>query len=107
MKLPGDIGADPVQPDQEVLPGQLRRGHPGQHLPAGKPPRPLLDRPHPPIKGRDQAKPLAQLGDREHPARPGQRRVIRPDLDPAPGLAPHRRCQHHSGYSPPGIIQHL
>ena len=41
------IGPDPVQPDQEVLPGQLRGGHPGQHLPAGEPPRPLLDRPDP------------------------------------------------------------
>ena len=95
-----------VQADQEVLPGQLRGGHPGQHLPAGKPAAALLDRPHPLIEGRDQAQPLAQLGDREHPARSRQRRVVRPDLDPAPGLAPHRRCQHHSGDSPPETIQH-
>ena len=36
---PGLIGAHPVQADQEVLPGQLRGGHPGQHLPAGEPAR--------------------------------------------------------------------
>ena len=106
QQLPGLVGADPVQADQEVLPGQLRGGHPGQHLPAGKPAAALLDRPHPLIEGRDQAQPLAQLGDREHPARSRQRRVVRPDLDPAPGLAPHRRCQHHSGDSPPETIQH-
>ena len=79
--LAGRVGAHPVQPHQEVLPGQLGGGHPGQHLPAGKPPRPLLDRPHRLIEGLDQAELAAQLGDREHPARGGQRRVIRADLD--------------------------
>ena len=65
------------RPDQEVLPGQLRRGHPGQHLPAGKPALPLLDRPHRLIQGLDQAELAAQLGDREHPARRRQRRIRR------------------------------
>ena len=106
QQLPGLVGADPVQAHQEVLPGQLRGGHPGQHLPAGKPAAALLDRPHPLIEGRDQAQPLAQLGDREHPARGRERRVVRPDLDPAPGLAPRGCCQHHSGDSSPGTIQH-
>ena len=86
--LAGLVGAQPVQPDQEVLAGQLRGGHPGQHLPAGEPPLALLDRPHPLIQGLDQAEPAAQLGHREHPARGRQRRVIRPDLDLAAGPAP-------------------
>ena len=30
--LPGDVGALAVQPDQEVLPGQLRGRHPDQQL---------------------------------------------------------------------------
>ena len=104
--LPRLISAHPVQPDQEILPGQLGRGHPGQHLPAGEPPRPLLDRPDALIQRRGQAELAAQLGHRDHPARPRQRRVGRPDLDPAAGLARHSCCQHHLGDSPPGTIQH-
>ena len=105
QQLPRGIGADPVQAHQEVLPGQLRRGHPGQHLPAGKPAAALLDLSHPRIESLDQAELAAQLGDREHPARTGQRRVVRADLDPAPGLARHRR-PHHLGDTPSRIIQH-
>jgi hypothetical protein len=56
-------------------------GHPGQHLPAGEPPRPLLDRPDALIQRHDQAQPAAQLGHRDHPAHGRQRRVGRPDLD--------------------------
>ena len=83
--LPGGVGAQPVQAHQEVLPGQLCRGHPGQHLPAGEPAPALLHRPHRLIEGLDQAELAAQLGDRDHPARRGQRRVRRPDLYPAAG----------------------
>ena len=53
----------------EVLPGQLRGGHPGQHLTAGESPPALLDRAHRLIQGLDQAELAAQLGHREHPAR--------------------------------------
>ena len=68
--LPRLISAHPVQPDQEILPSQLGRGHPGQHLPAGEPPRPLLDRPDALIQRRGQAELAAQLGHRDHPAGP-------------------------------------
>ena len=91
------IGAQPVQADQEVFSGQLRRGHPGQHLPAGKPPPPGLDRPDPRIQCLDQAELAAQFGDREHPARPGQRRIRRADLDPAAGPGLLTCCHHHTG----------
>ena len=43
--LASRIGALPVQPRQEVLPGQLRRREPGQQLPGPEPPVPLPDRP--------------------------------------------------------------
>jgi hypothetical protein len=81
------ISAQPVQADQEILAGQLRRGHPGQHLPAGEPPPARLDRPDPRIQRLDQGEPAAQLGHRDHPARRRQRRVGRPDLHPAAGPA--------------------
>ena len=42
--LPGLVGTLAVQPDEEVLPGQLRRGDPDQQLPAAQPPIPGLDR---------------------------------------------------------------
>jgi len=106
QQLPGLIGPDPVQAHHEVLPGQPGPGHPGQHLPAGEPAAALLDRPHPRIQRRDHAEPLAQLGDRDHPARTRQRRVVRPDLDPPPGLARPRRRPHHLGDTPSRIIQH-
>ena len=86
--LAGLIGAQPVQPDQEVLAGQLRRGHPGQHLTAGEPAPALLDRPHRLIECLGQAELAAQFGDSEHPARRRQRRVCRPDLYLAAGPAP-------------------
>jgi hypothetical protein len=41
--LPGRIGALPVQPGREVLPGQLRRRDPGQQLPGAQAAVPLLD----------------------------------------------------------------
>jgi hypothetical protein len=37
QRLPGQIGAVPVQSDQEVLAAQLRSGHPDQHLPGAEP----------------------------------------------------------------------
>ena len=62
--LPRLISALPVQPDQEVLPGQLGRGDPGQQLPAAEPPLPLLDRADGLIQRRGHAELGAQLGDR-------------------------------------------
>ncbi len=81
------ISAQPVQPDQEILAGQLRRGHPGQHLPAGEPPAALLDRPDPRAGCLDQGELAAQFRHRDHPARRRQRRVRRPDLYLAAGPA--------------------
>jgi len=60
-----------VQPGQEVLPGQLRRGDPGQQLPGPATPVPLLDRADRRIQRPDHAEPPAQLGDH------GQARVRR------------------------------
>ena len=92
---PDQHAPGPARPGNPHRP--LGRGHPGQHLPAGEPPRPLLDRPHRRIEGLDQAELAAQLGHRDHPARGRQRRVGRPDLDPAAGLARHPADRHHSG----------
>jgi hypothetical protein len=86
--LPGGVGAQPVQAHQEILPGQLGRGHPGQHLPAGEPALALLDRPDARIQRADQAELAAQFRHREHPARGRQRRVGRPDPYLAAGPAP-------------------
>lgn len=41
--LLGYIGAVAVQPDQDVLPGQLRTGHPDQQLATAEPPVPGFD----------------------------------------------------------------
>ena len=65
------VGALPVQPGQEVLPGQLRRRDPGQQLPGPEPAIALLDRADRRIQRLDHAQPPAQLGDR------GQARVRR------------------------------
>ena len=81
------ISAQPVQAGQEILAGQLRRGHPGQHLPAGEPPPALLDRPDPRVECLDQGDLAAQFRHRDHPARRRQRRVRRPDLYLAAGPA--------------------
>jgi hypothetical protein len=44
--LASGVSALPVQPCQEVLPGQLRRCDPGQHLPGPEATIPLLQRPN-------------------------------------------------------------
>ena len=65
------IGALPVQPGQEILPGQLRRRDPRQQLPGAEPAIPLLDGADRGIQRLDHAEPAAQLGDR------GQARIRR------------------------------
>ena len=69
----------PVQPGQEVLPGQLRRRHPGQQLPGPEPAVALLDRPDRLIQRLDHAEPAAQLGDRRQARVRRQRRIRRAD----------------------------
>jgi len=82
--LTGDISALPVQPDQEVLPGQLHRRQPDQQLGAGEPTIAGLDRPDRRIQQLDHAQAVNQLGHRGHPRHRGQRRVRRADLHPPP-----------------------
>ena len=65
------IGALAVQPGQEVLPGQLRRGEPCQQLPGPESAIALLDRADCRIQRADLAEPVTQLGDH------GQARVRR------------------------------
>ena len=98
--LASGIGALTVQADQEILPGQLRRGDPGQHLPTGEPAVALLDRRHVLIEGLDQAELDAQFGDRDHPASRCQRRIRCPDLDPAAHLVLFPWRVHHTGDTP-------
>ena len=65
--LPGRIGALPVQPHQEVLPGQLCCRDPGQQLPGPEAAIPLLDRADRRIQRPDHAQPVTQLADRHKP----------------------------------------
>jgi hypothetical protein len=82
--LAGNIGALPVQPDQEILPGQLRGSHPYQHLPAGVTAAALLDRPDPRVQPADHVQPLDQLGHRDHARHRRQCRIRRADPHPPP-----------------------
>ena len=70
-QLARHVGALPVQPGQEILPGQLRRRDPRQQLPSAKTAIPLLDGADRGIHRFDHAEPAAQLGDR------GQARIRR------------------------------
>jgi hypothetical protein len=65
--LPGSVGALAVQPDPEVLPGQLRGRDPDQQLPAGEPAAALLERPDRRVQPADHVQPVGQLGHRQHP----------------------------------------
>jgi hypothetical protein len=65
--LAGEVGALAVQPHQEVLPGQLRRGHPDQQLSGSVPPAALLDRPDRRVQPTDHIQAVGQLGHRQHP----------------------------------------
>jgi hypothetical protein len=76
------IGALPVQPGQEILPGQLRRRDPAQQLTSAETAIPLLDGADRSIHRPDHAEPAAQLGDR------GQARIRRQ----RPIGAPTRTC---------------
>ena len=82
--LPGGVGALPVQPDQEVLPGQLRGSHPHQQLPAGVAAAALLDRPDLRVQPADHVQPLDQLGHRDHARHRCQCRIRRADPHPPP-----------------------
>ena len=77
--LPGRISTLAVQPDQEVLPGQLRRGQPRQQLPGPEPAVPLLDRTDRPIQRADHAEPVTQPGDGGQARVRRQRRIRRAD----------------------------
>ena len=78
--LPGRICPLPVQPGQEVLPGQLRRRDPGQQLPGPIAAVPLLDRADRGIQRLHHAEPLAQLADRGQARVRRQRRIRRAGL---------------------------
>jgi hypothetical protein len=69
----------PVQPRQEVLPGQLRRRDPGQQLPGPEAAIPLLNRAHCRVECPDHAEPVTQFADRGQPCARGQRRIRRAD----------------------------
>ncbi|HEY8558583.1 MAG TPA: hypothetical protein VIM97_14785 [Actinomycetes bacterium] len=76
-----------VQPDQEVLPGQLRGGHPDQQLPAAAATAALLDRPDRGIQPADHIQPIDQLGHRDQPRHRRQRRIRRTDPHPPPATS--------------------
>jgi hypothetical protein len=79
----------PVEPDQELLAAQLRRGHPDQHLPRGEPAFPSLDRPDRGVEPVDHPDSVAQLGHRGQSGEPGQRLVRRANPHAcAPGSSP-------------------
>ena len=82
--LPSGVGTLAVKPDQEVLPGQLRGGHPHQQLPAGVAAAALLDRPDHRVEPADHVQPLDQLAHREHSRYRRQRRVRCADPHPLP-----------------------
>jgi hypothetical protein len=86
-QLAGRVSAPAVQPDEEVLPGRLRRGDPDQHLTAGVPAAALLDRPERRVQPAGHIQPLDQLGHRHHPRCRRQRRIRRADPHPPPALA--------------------
>ena len=86
QQLTSRISAISIQPDQEIFPSQLSRGHPHQQLARTHAPSPALDRPDHGIQQRDHTQPLDQLGHRRHPRHPGQRRIRR--ADPHPGSQP-------------------
>jgi hypothetical protein len=72
----------PVQPDQEVLPGQLCRRHPDQQLTGTESPVALLDRAHRHVQQPDYVQPVQQLGDRDQtavagPTSPARRRTAK------------------------------
>jgi hypothetical protein len=84
QRLPGLIGALPVEPDQEILPSQLRGGHPHQQLAAGVAAAALLDRPDRRVQPADHIQPLHQLGHRDHARHRRQCRIRRTDPHPPP-----------------------
>jgi len=69
----------PVQPGEEVFPGQLRRRDPGQQLPGPEAAITLLYRADRRIDRLDHAQPVTQLADRSQPRARGQRRIRRAD----------------------------
>jgi hypothetical protein len=75
--LPGSVGALPVKPHEEVLPGQLRGRDPDQQLSAGMPALTGLNRPDRRIQQFDHTESVDQLGHRRHPRHRSQRRIRR------------------------------
>ena len=103
--LPGRIGALAVQPGQEVLPGQLRRGQPRQQLPGPEPAFALLDRADCRIQRRDHAELVTQLGDGRQARVRRQRRIRRADPRLLPRSArPAAYSFHQVGASPPEMV---
>ena len=102
--LPGLVATLTVQPDQEVLPGQLRRGDPDQQLPAAKSPIPKLDRTNSRVQQLDHRQSVDQLGHHNRSREPGQRRVRRPDPHPPPNPVDLAYSAHPIGVLPPALI---
>jgi len=104
-RLSGGVGAVAVQPDQEVLPGQLRVRHPDQQLTTAEPAVAFLDRPDRRIQQLDHGEAVDQLGHRRHPRVPGQRRVRRADPHPPPQPVDLTYSAHPMGALPPVMIK--
>ncbi len=98
------IGALPVQPGPEVLPGQLRRRDPGQQLPSPETPVPLLDGADRRIQFFHHAEPVTQLADHSHSRVRRQRRIRRtgPHLLTPPATSTYPA--HQIGVLSPGLV---
>jgi hypothetical protein len=103
-RLPGQISAPAVQPDQEVLPRQLRRRHPDQQLTTCVAPVAGLDRPDRRIQAPNHAQVLDQLAHRRHPRYRGQRRIRRSDPHPPPQPTNPAYPVHQMGVLPTSMI---
>jgi hypothetical protein len=82
QRLPGDIAAVAVQPDQEVLAGQLCCRYTDQQLAGPEPPVALLDRTRRRVQPPDHVEPIQQFGDRHHAGVAGHTRIRVADPDP-------------------------
>src|SRR4029077_19009470 len=97
------ISALPVQPGQEVLPGQLRRGDPGQQLPGSEAAVPLLDRADCRIQFFRNAEPVTQLGDRGQASVRRQRPIRRAGPHPLTPPAATTYAAHQIGVLSAGL----
>ncbi len=81
------IGPPPVQADEEVFPGELRRGHGQEQFPAGESALAFLHRPDPRVQGSDQAQHPVGLPEGFEADGGGESGVRGADADPSCALA--------------------